>query len=385
MEQQLRQSQKVESIGRLAGGVAHDFNNLLTSVLGFTELAQGELSPGSTAATYLECVSEAAARGAALTQQLLAFARKKLVNPEVLQLNDVVQKLVPMLRRLVGEHRELTLSLASTLGAVKVDAGSMEQVVMNLVVNARDALTAGGRISLETVDVVLDELDCRKHPDLTPGEYVRLTVSDNGTGMSAEVLSRLFEPFFTTKPVGEGTGLGLAMCHGIVKQAHGSITVSSDLGHGSCFRVYLPRVRNEIAEVLSAPPEAEPTRGRETVLLVEDEEMILRMVREALSGVGYRVLTAPNGVEALELVRRFAEPIDLVITDVVMPKMGGRELASELATLRPGIKILYSSGYSQDEMPELGGFEESTPFLHKPYTLAALTARVRQALGRDPQ
>jgi PAS domain S-box-containing protein len=383
LEQQLRQSQRVESIGRLAGGVAHDFNNLLTSVLGFTELAQAELPAGSTAATYLECVNEAATRGAALTQQLLAFARKKLVNPEILQLNDVVEKLWPMLRRLVGEHRELTLSLAPTLGAVKVDAGSMEQVVMNLVVNARDALTAGGRINVETVDVVFDELDCQ-HSELTPGEYVMLKVSDNGIGMSQEVLSRLFEPFFTTKPVGEGTGLGLAMCHGIVKQAHGSISVHSEPGRGSCFRVYLPRVRDEIAKALSAPPQAEPVPGRETVLLVEDEEMILHMVREALGGVGYRVLTAPNGVEALELVRRFAEPIDLVITDVVMPKMGGRELALQLETLRPGIKVLYSSGYSEDEMPELGGFEASTPFLHKPYTLATLTARVRQTLGRDP-
>jgi PAS domain S-box-containing protein len=384
LEEQLRQSQKVESIGRLAGGVAHDFNNLLTSVLGFTALAAMDLPRGSEAASHLECVTEAAMRGAALTQQLLAFARKKIVNPEVLELNEVVSKMVPMLRRLVGEHLELSLELAPSLGAVKVDAGSVEQVVMNLVVNARDALSAGGQITLRTAEVTLDEVACRAHAETLPGDYVVLTVSDNGTGMAPEVQSRLFEPFFTTKPVGEGTGLGLAMCHGIVKQARGTIAVQSEFGKGSSFQVYLPRVHGERASVRPARASLEAARGRETVLLVEDEAMIVRLAREALSGMGYRVLTATDGVEALELAEGFPEPIDLLITDVVMPRLGGRELATRLVTLRPGIKVLYSSGYTENAIVDHGVLEKGVHFLHKPYRLTELAARVREVLESEP-
>jgi PAS domain S-box-containing protein len=379
LEEQLRQSQKVESIGRLAGGVAHDFNNLLTTVLGFSELAAMDVPPGSEAATHLECVTEAATRGAELTQQLLAFARKKLVNPEVLELNDVVLRIAPMLRRLVGEHLELSLRLAPELGCVKADAGSVEQVVMNLVVNARDALSSGGTISLETADVVLGEEECLLHGEMSAGEYVVLTVSDTGTGMSPEVRARLFEPFFTTKPVGEGTGLGLATCHGIVKQARGNILVQSELGKGSSFRVVLPRVFERPAR-RSTRPATLPARGCETVLLVEDEELILRLAAEALRGVGYRVLTASDGVEALELAQRFEEPIDLLITDMLMPRLGGRELAKELEALRPGIKVLFSSGYIDGSSAGHAILEKGVHFLHKPYRIADLTTRVREVL-----
>jgi CheY-like chemotaxis protein len=285
---------------------------------------------------------------------------------------------------LVGEHLELSLELAPSLGAVKVDAGSVEQVVMNLVVNARDALSAGGQITLRTAEVTLDEVACRAHAETLPGDYVVLTVSDNGTGMAPEVQSRLFEPFFTTKPVGEGTGLGLAMCHGIVKQARGTIAVQSEFGKGSSFQVYLPRVHGERASVRPARASLEAARGRETVLLVEDEAMIVRLAREALSGMGYRVLTATDGVEALELAEGFPEPIVLLITDVVMPRLGGRELATRLVTLRPGIKVLYSSGYTENAIVDHGVLEKGVHFLHKPYRLTELAARVREVLESEP-
>jgi PAS domain S-box-containing protein len=386
LEEQLRQSQKVESIGKLAGGVAHDFNNLLTSMMGFIELALMEAGSESPAAEYLAGAMDAARRGAALTQQLLAFARKKMVRPEVLDINDVLQRMGTMIRRLVGENLDLSLVLSPSLGKVKVDVGSLEQVVMNLVVNARDAVGASGRITLETRNAFLDDDYCRTHAETNPGEYVVLTVADTGVGMTPEVQARVFEPFFTTKPTGEGTGLGLAMCHGIVKQAGGNISFTSAPGQGSTFRVFFPRMIGvtppQPISIWTPVATTTASAGNETVLLVEDEDTILRVAREALSALGYRVLTAPDGVRAMELVGRMLERIDLVITDVVMPQMGGRELATRLAVVQPGIRILFSSGYSENAISADGVLDDGINFLQKPYTPTTLARRVREVLDR---
>jgi CheY-like chemotaxis protein len=291
-----------------------------------------------------------------------------------------------MIRRLVGENLDLALSMSPGLGKVKVDIGSLEQVVMNLVVNARDAIPETGRITLETRNARLDDDYCRTHAETAPGEYVLLAVTDTGVGMTPEVQSRVFEPFFTTKPTGEGTGLGLAMCHGIVKQAGGNISFLSAPGQGSTFRVYLPRVIGPQAPLpisIWTPAARTPaSAGNETVLLVEDEETILRVAREALTALGYRVITASDGVRALELVKRTLEPIDLVITDVVMPQMGGRELVTRLLALQPGLRILFSSGYSENAISADGILDEGINFLQKPYTPTMLARRVREALDR---
>jgi len=383
LEEQLRQSQKVESIGKLAGGVAHDFNNLLTSIMGFVELALMHVAPDTRAAEYLDGVRESAKRGASLTQQLLAFARKKIVRPEVIDLNEVLRRLTVLLRRLVGENLELVVSTGPNLNMVKVDVGSMEQVVMNLVVNARDAITTGtGRITLETKNVVLDEAYCQMHAEMTPGEFVMLAVTDTGIGMTPSIRAKLFEPFFTTKPVGHGTGLGLAMCHGIIKQAGGNISVHSEPGAGSTFRVYLPRSDGEEVAPTSLP-RLSTLRGRETILLVEDEGMILRVARDALAGLGYRIITASDGAQALDMVKTMAGPVDLLVTDVVMPKMGGRELARRLSKLRPDIRVLFSSGYTENSIVEHGVLDEGVEFLQKPYTPVALARRVREVLDRS--
>ncbi len=382
LEDQLRQAQKVESIGRLAGGVAHDFNNLLTSVLGFTELALLDVPKGSEAAAHLECVLEAAERGAALTSQLLAFARKKIVKPEVVDLNAILRKMAPMMRRLVGEDVDLKLALTSGALPAKVDLGSMEQVIMNLVVNARDAVAGRGRIALETRVLELAGEDGARVPELPRGAYVSLDVNDSGCGMSAEVRARVFEPFFTTKAQGEGTGLGLAMCHGLVKQAGGHIEVRSELGVGSSFRIYLPLAgeRPSAPRFVANPLSA---RGRETLLIVEDEEMILRVAQQALRGFGYRVLTARDGQQALELSEHTGELIHLLITDVVMPKMSGQVLAEKLGARRPGLKVLFSSGHTETAIVEQGVLVDGVDFLQKPYSPTALAKRVREILDRN--
>ena len=380
LEEHLRQAQKVESIGKLAGGVAHDFNNLLTSVMGFIDLARGEVAPDSVVAEYLTGAMQAAERGAALTQQLLAFARKKIVRPTALDLNQTLQRMASMLQRLVGEELTLELLLSETGAVVKVDAGSLEQVIMNLVVNARDAIRGAGRITLRTQQVTLDVGARRLLPDLTAGDYVTLSVSDTGMGMSPDVVARVFEPFFTTKPVGQGTGLGLAVCHGIVRQAGGSIAVESEFGAGSLFRVYLPRA-TEAVEAEVAHGELGPrARGRETLMIVEDEATILRMARTALHALGYRVLTASDGVEAVALLKDGAEPVHLVFTDVVMPRMGGAELAAQVRDLRPGIRVLFSSGHTEDSIVERGVLRDGVDFLQKPYTPATLARKIRELL-----
>ena len=380
LEDQLRQSQKVESIGRLAGGVAHDFNNLLTSVLGFTHLAMDEVPGESEAAKHLACVVESAERGAALTQQLLAFARKKIVKPEVVDPNVILRRMTALLRRLVGEDAELVLDLAPETGPVRIDVGGMEQVLMNLVVNARDAVRGGGRIKLTTRNEHLGADACRALGGLAPGIHVCVRVEDTGVGMPPEVQARLFEPFFTTKEIGEGSGLGLAMCHGIVKQASGHIAVRSQLGAGSSFSVYLPLVREPLTPRNPTPTEGASVGGNETVLLVEDEDLILKVARRTLSSLGYRVLVAPDATHALELAAATFDPIHLLVTDVIMPRVSGRELATRLQALRPGIRVLFSSGYSGDVLTDKGVLVEGLHFLQKPYTLGTLAKRVREVL-----
>ncbi len=381
LQEQLRELQKLESIGRLAGGVAHDFNNLLTSMLGFIGLARKAQPSGSPAIEFLEGATEAARRGGTLTQQLLAFARKQIVHPTVVGINQIIEGMTPMIRSLVGENLEVTLALVPTPEKVKVDVGSLEQVIMNLVVNARDAVVGTGRITLETGSVRLDAATARDH-DTTSGEHVFFAITDTGSGMSEQVAARVFEPFFTTKPVGKGTGLGLAMCEGIVRQAGGHITLDSEPGRGSTFRVFLPRADDEPAPAITRAPTDSPARGRETLLLVEDEPLILRMVKRVLSELGYTVLTASDGLEALEVLGRHAGDVQLLITDVVMPKMSGRELAARVTALRPDIRVLYSSGYAADAMGEDGVIGDGINFLAKPYEPSRLADAVREVLDR---
>jgi PAS domain S-box-containing protein len=379
LEEQLMQAQKMESVGQLAGGVAHDFNNLLTTVMAFVELTQAEM-PASPVHEYLDEILAAAARGAALTQQLLAFARKKIVQPEDVALSDILTRLSPMVRRVVGEHIDVEVVLGPALGTVRVDVGSLEQVVMNLIVNARDAMPNGGRLVLETSSVELEVRDTETHPDVPPGLYAVLGVTDNGTGMSPEIRSRLFEPFFTTKAPGSGTGLGLAMCHGIVKQAGGSIAVTSEPGRGTSFRIYLPCTRRSQSSSPSPSRPAAASAGHETLLVVEDEPMILRVARTALEKLGYRVLCASDGLEALAVAAGVNGRIDLLVTDIVMPKLGGHELAARLREIRPDTKVLYTSGYAENAIAHSGVLRDGVNFIQKPYSLSALAQRVRKVL-----
>jgi two-component system, cell cycle sensor histidine kinase and response regulator CckA len=383
LEEHLQQSQKMESVGQLAGGIAHDFNNMLTSIVAFVELLQDEIAPGAKARGYLEGIQTAANRGAELTQHLLAFARKKIVQLEEADLNAIVSRIAPMIARVVGEHIQVHLSLAPQLGRVKVDLGSMEQVIMNLIMNARDAMPEGGTLTLLTHDVELKDSDGLLHPDLAPGAYVVLEVIDTGTGMGPEVLAHLFEPFFTTKPQGIGTGLGLAMCHGILKQAGGTIAVQSQLGRGSSFAIYLPRYAPAKVVIQVTPRPSIVNTGHETVLIVDDEPLILRVARTSLEKLGYRVLCATDGLAALELARQHADELALVVTDVVMPKLGGRELVQRLQALRPGLKVLYTSGYAENEIAVQGVLREGVKLIQKPYALALLARRVREELDQN--
>ncbi|HET8932244.1 MAG TPA: PAS domain S-box protein [Polyangiales bacterium] len=374
LQEQLMQAQKMESVGQLAGGVAHDFNNMLTTVVAFVELAQEELPANARLREYLDGVLAATARGADLTQQLLAFARKKIIQPEPTDLNAVLTRMAPMITRLIGEHIQLDLELASGLGTVKVDVGSIEQVIVNLIVNARDAMPRSGRLTLET----------QNEPAASASEpaSVLIRVTDTGTGMPPDIRARLFEPFFTTKAPGQGTGLGLAMCHGIIQQAGGKIRVTSELGMGTSFTIHLPRQQDSARTQASAARPASDGSGTETVLLVEDEAMILRVAKTALERRGYRVLCASNGIEALEVARATTAHIDMLITDVVMPSLGGSELAARLTALRPEVKVLFTSGYAANQLGPRGILRDGVNFIQKPYTYAQLARRVRELLDR---
>ncbi|MCW8129676.1 MAG: PAS domain S-box protein [Planctomycetota bacterium] len=379
LEEQLRQIQKVESIGRLAGGVAHDFNNLLTSILGFTDLAILAVAGDASTVERLERVRESALRGARLTQQLLAFARRQVIHPQVVDLRALLAQMSEMLDRLIGEDVDLKTIAPPTLGRVKVDLGQLEQVLMNMAINARDAMPNGGELVIEADNVVLDEEYAQAHLEVKAGPYVEIAVTDTGMGIEPEIRKHIFEPFFTTKPAGKGTGLGLSTCYGIVKQSGGHITVYSEVGRGTTFKIYLPRTDEGAREPMTEHNGSLSATGSETVLLVEDDEMIRTLATEVLVMKGYQVLCAEDGVDALAKIRAQQGEIHLIITDVVMPKMGGHELAEIVSKERPKVRILYTSGYSENSIAN-GALTETSHFIQKPYTPTSLARKVREIL-----
>jgi len=383
LEEQLRQAQKMEAVGRLAGGIAHDFNNLLMVIQGYADLLAERLPTGEPLRRNAEQIQMAAQRATSLTRQLLAFSRKQMLAPKVLSVQTIVADMEKILRRLIGEDIQLETSSAPDLWLVKADRSQIEQVILNLAVNARDAMPQGGRLTIETANVELDSSYAHPPAVLAPGQYVMLAVTDNGCGMDAETQAHIFEPFFTTKEKGKGTGLGLATVYGIVKQSGGYVWVYSEKGRGTSFKIYLPRIEEQPAagardrkvEMSSLP------RGSETVLLVEDEKGVRELAREYLEMSGYNVLEAENGHTALELVGMHAGPIHLLMTDVVMPGISGRELASRVTAIRPGIKVLYMSGYTDQSVIHHGILEDDVPLLQKPFTLATLASKLRELLA----
>jgi two-component system, cell cycle sensor histidine kinase and response regulator CckA len=380
LEGQLRQAQKMEAVGQLAGGVAHDFNNALGVITGYSDLLQMNLPAGDLSHKYAVEIAKAGRRAAALTRQLLAFSRKQIIQPVVLDLNAATSELEKMLGRLIGEHIAVTFKRSPGLGWVNMDPGQVEQILMNLAVNARDAMPDGGKLCVETANVELDETYARQNAYVRPGSYVMLSVSDTGCGMNKETQSRVFEPFFTTKEPGKGTGLGLSTVYGIVKQNSGYITVSSELGKGTAFRLYVPRLaRDAKLPLLPKALEAIPF-GTETVLVVEDEEPLRSLARTCLESNGYSVLDASDTAAALELARNYPGRIHLLLTDVVMPGIGGRELAKRLMVLQPEVKVVYMSGYTNDLIDQQGNLDRDTVLLEKPFTLHALLTKVYQAL-----
>src|SRR6267378_3665090 len=379
LEEQFRQSQKMEAVGQLAGGIAHDFNNLLTAILGNTQLLLRELPPGDSKRGDVEEIRKASERAASLTRQLLAYSRRQMLQPEVLDLNGVVAEMDRMLRRLIGEHIALVTVLAPQLGSVRADPNQLEQVIVNLAVNARDAMPDGGKLTIETANVELDETFAQAHLGSVPGSYAMLAVTDTGSGMDATVRAHLFEPFFTTKEVGKGTGLGLATVYGIVKQSDGYISVYSEAGHGSSFKIYLPRIATPVGSA-AGPQKGGPARGTETVLVVEDEPAVLSLSRRALEAQGYLVLAASDAAAALRVVERHGGMIHLLLTDVVMPGLSGRELADQLAGQRPGIRVLYMSGYPGDAVVQHGTLPAGSAFLQKPFSPDGLARKVRDVL-----
>ena len=379
-EEQLRQAQKMEAVGKLAGGVAHDFNNLLTAITGHSEMCLRGLTPANSLYRHVDEIKKAGDRAAALTRQLLAFSRKQILQPEVLDLNHIVVELSKMLQRLISEDIDLLMGLAADLGKVKADPNQLEQVLMNLVVNARDAMPKGGKLTIETSNAYVGEEFVARQGSVRPGRYVVLAVSDSGCGMDAQTQARIFEPFFTTKEVGKGTGLGLSTVYGIVKQSEGSIWVYSEVGKGTTFKVYLPSVEGQVKEVAEGIENLDLLRGDETVLLVEDEEVVRKMAAEILRETGYYVLEAEHPNEALILAAQYDGVIHLMLTDVVMPQMSGRDLAERLTPLRPDMKVLYMSGYTDDAIVHHGVLEEGTAFIAKPFSIDALARKVRETL-----
>jgi two-component system, cell cycle sensor histidine kinase and response regulator CckA len=380
LEEQFRQAQKMEAVGRLASGVAHDFNNLLMVIQGNADVMRDRLYPADAQRKNLEEIQKAAQRAASLTRQLLAFSRMQVLNPKIVDLNVVVAEIGKMLQRLIGEDIELTLAPGSGLVNVKADQGQIEQVILNLAVNARDAMPRGGKLTIETSLVEVDEDYSHRHHALQPGIYVLLSVTDTGVGMDAQTQARIFEPFFTTKGVGAGTGLGLATVYGIVKQSGGWIWVYSEPGRGTTFKVYLPQAREvpETAGQREARPA--PPRGAETILLAEDQDSIRELIGESLERNGYKVLVASNGLEALEIAARYKGTIDLLVTDVVMPQMGGRESAKRLTAMRPEIKVVFMSGYAEYPGAESGILDASSVCLQKPFSMNTLLHKIREVL-----
>jgi len=379
LERQLLQAQKMEAVGRLAGGIAHDFNNVLTAIFGYADLLTEEFPAGSPARQDLEEIRKAATRASALTRQLLAFSRQQVLAPMVLSVNDLVDDVDKMLRRLVGEDVELRLNLARDAGNVRADSGQLQQVIMNLVVNARDAMPTGGKLVIETADAELTEQYAEMHQAVIPGRYVMLAVSDTGVGMDAQTKARIFEPFFTTKEKGKGTGLGLSTVYGIVKQSGGYVWVYSELGHGTTIKLYLPRV-DAPAEPQAPPRETATLTGTETILLAEDDDILRPLTKGLLAKLGYTVLDAESAEQALAVAGARQGPIHLLVADVVMPGASGRELARRLAQSRPETRVLYVSGYTDDAIVHHGMLDPGLKFLQKPFTPAALARKVREVL-----
>jgi PAS domain S-box-containing protein len=380
LEAQFLQAQKMEAVGRLAGGVAHDFNNMLAVIMGYAEMMQLGLRAESPLHHQAAAIKKASERAVSLIRQLLAFSRKQVQHAQVLNLNTVISEMDKMLRRLIGEDIDLSLNLEPGLAAVKADPGQVEQILMNLVVNAQDAMPLGGHITIETANVYLDEAYARKHSYVTPGPYVVIAVSDSGAGMDAETQSHIFEPFFTTKEVGKGTGLGLSTVYGIVKQSQGSVEVYSEPGIGATFKVYLPRVEVNVSKDRAGALSNAGLQGTETILVVEDEEMLRELVCASLKRNGYSVLEAQHGQDALALCEGHQGPIHLLATDVVMPKLSGRELVERVAPMHPEMKVLFMSGYTEDVIIHHGVLEESMHFIGKPFTTNILLRKVRQVL-----
>jgi PAS domain S-box-containing protein len=385
LEDQFRQAQKMEAVGRLAGGVAHDFNNLLTVIIGYGEVALATLRPGDPLRDLISPIKAAGERAASLTRQLLAFSRKQVLAPVVLDVNALLADMAKMLPRLIGEDIDLMISQAPKLSPVLADAGQLEQVIMNLVVNARDAMPQGGKLTIETANVKLDESYRRDHPNSPIGEFVLVAVNDTGCGMDEATQSRIFEPFFTTKGPEKGTGLGLATVWGIVIQSGGYIEVYSEVGLGTTFKVYLPRTGEQAGASKSHPAIAQPVQGTETILLVEDEAEVRALARLVLQSHGYRVLEAQSGAEALLIAQRHHGPIDLLVSDVVMPNMSGRRLAERMEIVRPELKVLYLSGYTDDAIVHHGITDDDAPFLQKPFSPLTLARKVRQLLDAGKQ
>jgi nitrogen-specific signal transduction histidine kinase/ActR/RegA family two-component response regulator len=385
LEEQVAQLQRVEAIAVLAGGVAHDFNNLLTAIMAHGEIMLMEQSPDHPIYSHVEDILKAAKRGESLTHQLLAFSRKQVLQPRVFNLNEAVAEMEKMLRRLIGEDIELISVLEEHLGLVKADPGQVEQIIMNLAVNARDAMPRGGKLTLETANVYLDHEYAQSHPAVAPGPYVMLAVSDTGLGMDAQTQSRIFEPFFTTKELGRGTGLGLATVYGIVKQSGGYIWVYSEMGQGTTFKVYFPQVTAELGLIKKPEPiRHDAPQGQETILVVEDDELLRTIISRALSRFGYQVLAAAHGAEALETVEHSAAAIHLLITDVVMPHLNGPELAARLTALYPEMKVLYMSGYTDNAIVHHGVLDHALWFLQKPFPITTLLQKVREVLDAPP-
>jgi signal transduction histidine kinase len=379
LEEQLRHSQKMEAVGRLAGGIAHDFNNLLTAIIGYTEIVLTTLDPKDDRRADAEEIARAAMRAADLTRQMLAFSRRQVLQPKIIDLNTALAKVEPMLRRVIGEDIVMTVSGKASNAFVRVDPGQVEQVVMNLVVNARDAMPQGGRLGVETADAVLDDAALADSPDARPGAFVMLSVSDTGTGMSPEVRGRIFEPYFTTKDVGKGTGLGLSTAYGIVRQSEGHISVSSEVGLGTTFRIYLPRSEAPEQIVNQAGGETMP-EGTEHILLVEDDPSVRRLSKELLTRLGYSITEAASGRAGLALGSDDTRHFDLALCDVILGDMSGPAVAEALSALRPSIRVLYMSGYTDEAIVRTGVLDEGKPFLQKPFTPMQLAKRVRDVL-----
>jgi two-component system, cell cycle sensor histidine kinase and response regulator CckA len=380
LEEQLRQAAQLEAIGRLAGGVAHDFNNLLTAMIGYSSVLLNQMQVNDPGRERVEQIRCAAERAAELTRQLLAFSRKQVLDVKVIDLNPLIADFQKIIRRLLGEDVEVATALDSSIGRVKADAGQIEQILMNLAVNARDAMPSGGKLTMETANVRLDKDYARTHPDVRPGPYVLIAVSDNGVGMDAETRAQIFDPFFTTKERGKGTGLGLSMVYGIVKQHQGHICVYSEPGRGTTFKVYLPLCEDTIRQADEIPAVPLPHVGTETVLVVEDDEIVLKLACEALEILGYTVLCAAHPQDALKIANEYKDPIQLLLTDVVLPQMDGPSLYKVLQPERPTLKVLYVSGYASNFIVHHGVLDAGVHFLQKPFTVEGLAAKIRETL-----